>query len=116
MIEFITDGSYVQLKDNGGLKERLHNTSTAFSWSISDTGVINFIVDGMKYENVPITDIYFDGVVCASHADFVSNIQSLFTNLAGGVGGGTSLTLTSPDNTQWEVTVSNEGILITTAI
>lgn len=30
--------------------------------------------------------------------------------------GGASLTLTSPDNTEWEVTINDAGALITTAI
>lgn len=37
-------------------------------------------------------------------------------NLAPGGSSATSLILTSPDNTQWEVTVNDEGVLITTAI
>ena len=86
MIEFITDGDYIQFKDNHGLRERFKNTSNAFSWSVSDAGVINFFIDGTKYENVPLSDIYFDGVQCASHADFVSTIQGMFTNLSGGGG------------------------------
>lgn len=41
----------------------------------------------------------------------------LQANPSGGGGGeATSLILTSPDETQWAVTVNNEGVLITTEI
>lgn len=37
-------------------------------------------------------------------------------NPGGGGGAATSLTLTSPDTTEWEVTVTDEGVLVTTQI
>lgn len=63
----------------------LHNTSRAVSWSLpEDTTRISFTIDEVKYSNIPITDIDFDGTAMNSQDDFQTGIEAMFPGLAGG--------------------------------
>ncbi len=63
----------------------LHNTSKCIDWSLpEDTTRINFTIDELKYSNLLITEIDFDGVVMGSQDDFETNIETMFPALAGG--------------------------------
>lgn len=61
----------------------LHNTSRCIDWSLpEDISKITFTIDEVKYENVPITDIDFDGTPMDSQDDFETGITGMFTGLA----------------------------------
>lgn len=79
----------------------LHNTSKCVSWSLpEDTTRISFTIDEVKYSNILITDIDFDGTAMNSQDDFETGIEAMFTGLAGGGGGGVeSVTGDAVDNT-----------------
>lgn len=95
---------------------KLHNTSRCIDWSLpADTTKISFTIDEVKYSNISITEIDFDGVVMNSQDDFETGIEAMFPGYSPG-SSATSLILTSPDATQWEVTVTDEGVLVTTEI
>lgn len=71
----------------------LHNTSKCVSWSLpSDTTRISFAIDEVKYNNILITDIDFDGTAMNSQDDFETGMEAMFPGLAGG---GTSLVLSA---------------------
>lgn len=60
---------------------------------------------------------YYDGHrLDPSDLDLAAYIDARIAAAGGGGGAATSLVLTSPDLTQWAVTVNDEGVLITTQI
>lgn len=99
-LRFVTDGNYIDLKsfddvsfeypDSDASKyehivARLHNTSKCIDWSLpEDTDYITFTVDERKFENIPISSIYFDDVVLSSQDGFEDAIVEMFPGLAGG--------------------------------
>lgn len=93
---FRTNGNYIDFVHTDETSEavestifHLHNTSRCVSWSLpSDTTRINFTIDEVKYSNILITDIDFDGTVMNSQDDFETGITGMFAGLAGGGGGG----------------------------
>lgn len=103
-LRFVTDGNYIDLKEFDDvsfdypsdeafkyehLVTRLHNTSKCIDWSLpEDTDYITFTVDERKFENIPISSIYFDDVVLSSQDGFEDAIVAMFPGLAGGEGGG----------------------------
>lgn len=97
---FRTNGNYIDFVHTDETSEavestifHLHNTSRCVSWSLpSDTTRINFTIDETKYSNILITDIDFDGTAMNSQDDFETGITAMFTGLAGGGGGVTSVT------------------------
>jgi hypothetical protein len=69
----------------------LHNTSKCIDWSLpEDTSLISFTIDELKYTDIPITSIYFDGVVMTTQDDFETGVVAMFPGLAGDGGGGSS--------------------------
>ncbi len=91
-LSFITNGDYIDFinTDDTSLQvetliKRLHNTSKAITWLLpEDTSIINFVIDGVRYEQTPITSIDFDGVAMTVQADFKTGIEAMFPGLAGG--------------------------------
>ena len=107
MYSFITSGSFIIFKytedvtfsytaEQAPLYEhevfKLRNTSTSIDWSLpEDTTKITFTINEQTYENVPLSSIEFDDIVCTTQASFISGVQGMFENLAApGEGGGTS--------------------------
>lgn len=74
----------------------------------ADDIVILFSIDG-DFEDYDDTQALFNKSWSSQ------KIQYELDNVSGG-GGGTSLTLTAPDLSQWTVTVNNSGALITTQV
>lgn len=74
----------------------LHNTSKCVDWSLpEDETRISFTIDEVKYSNVLITDIDFDGTAMNSQDDFETGIEAMFPGLAGGEGGSSYLVYTA---------------------
>jgi len=90
MLTFVTNGSYIDFKDNGTLFKRLDPDSRCIEWGYDETTPtkINFNVDQIGYENVDISNISFEGVACTTQADFVTGIEAMFPGYAGGGGSG----------------------------
>jgi hypothetical protein len=98
--KFVTDGNFINLIEDEEVSfsysadeafkyehtlYSLHNTSKCIDWSLpEDTTLITFTIDEQKFENIPLSTIYFDGVVSSTQAGFISSLQAMFTNLAGG--------------------------------
>lgn len=102
MYSFITSGNYVIFKyteDHFPNYEHevfnLHNTSTCIDWGLTeDTTRITFTIDETRYENVPLSSIEFDDVVCETQQDFIDGVQGMFENLAAPGGGSSYLVAT----------------------
>jgi hypothetical protein len=92
---FRTNGNFIDFvhTDNTSLAvestiKSLHNTSRCIDWSLpEDTTRISFTIDEVKYSNIPISDIDFDGTVMNSQDDFETGIEAMFPGLAGSAGG-----------------------------
>lgn len=95
MYSFITSGNFIIFKyteENDLLQLReehevfkLHNTSKCIDWGLTeDTTKITFTIDELRYENILLSSIEFDGVVCETQQDFIDGLQGMFENLAGG--------------------------------
>jgi hypothetical protein len=92
MLSFNTNGNYIDfifteenVTQSTKLLSKLHNTSKCIDWSLPlDTTLITFTIDEDRYENVPLSTIDFDDVICTTQASFISSIQGMFENLAGG--------------------------------
>lgn len=90
-----------------------YTTSAATVTAVDDT-TITVVVGGVPIITMDINDITsIDGAKPYGNA---SDVVGQVTNAASPGGAATSLILTSPDATQWEVTISNEGVLTTTEI
>lgn len=93
---FRTNGNFIDFvhTDNTSLEvenvlKSLHNTSQCVDWSLpEDTTRISFTIDEVKYSNILITDIDFDGTVMNSQDDFEIGITAMFPGLAGGSSSG----------------------------
>lgn len=86
---FIATGNYVDFYDGSMHVIKLHNTSRCVTWLFDNTPGINFKIDEMIYYHTDdLSDISFDDVACATQADFVTGIQTMFPGLAGGGGPG----------------------------
>lgn len=89
---FRTSGNYIEFvhtEETSLMDEevvfRLHNTSRCISWSLPvDTTRMSFTIDEVRYENILIADIDFDGSVMNEQADFETGITEMFPGLAGG--------------------------------
>lgn len=89
---FRTNGNYVDFvhTEETSLRDEeivfhLHNTSRCISWSLpEDTTRISFTIDEVKYSDILITDIDFDGTAMNEQADFATGIEAMFPGLAGG--------------------------------
>ena len=72
----------------------LHKTSKCITWGFGENATnIDFKIDDITYNEIPITSIYFDGVVMSVQADFKTKIEAMFPGLATGSseeGGGSS--------------------------
>jgi hypothetical protein len=96
---FRTNGNFIDFvhTDNTSLAvestiKSLHNTSRCIDWSLpEDTTRISFTIDEVKYSNIPISDIDFDGTVMNSQDDFETGIEAMFPGLAGSPGGSSYL-------------------------
>jgi hypothetical protein len=95
MLTFTTNGNFIDFTEIDDVSPvtascihpvmSLHKSSKCVDWSYpEDTSRISFTIDEKKYENVPITSIYFDDVVISAQEDFATNMQSMFTGLASG--------------------------------
>jgi hypothetical protein len=95
MLTFTTNGNFIDFTEIDDVSPvtascihpvmSLHKSSKCVDWSYpEDTSRISFTIDEKKYENVPITSIYFDDVVMSAQEDFATNMQSMFTGLASG--------------------------------
>ena len=88
---FRTNGNFIDFvhTDNTSLQvenvlKSLHNTSRSVSWSLpEDTTRISFILNGDEYNNLPISEIDFDGVAMDSQDDFETGIVAMFPGLEG---------------------------------
>ncbi len=95
-LSFRTNGNYVDFVniDDTSLHVEttimsLHNTSRCIQWKLpSDTTIINFVIDGVRYEQTPIASIDFDGTAMTVQADFETGIIAAFPGLAGSSSGG----------------------------
>jgi hypothetical protein len=95
---FITNGNFIDFvhTDETSLAIEsiivsLHNTSKCIDWKLpTDTTRISFTIDEVRYEDILITDIDFDGVVMDSQDDFETGVVAMFPGLAGGSPGGSS--------------------------
>lgn len=97
-IDFVnTDATSLQVET---VLMKLHNTSRCIDWSLpEDTTKISFTIDEIKYSNIPISEIDFDGTVMNSQDDFETGITGMFEGLAGGgSGGGEGMVLEEYDN------------------
>lgn len=83
---FTTNGSYIDFKDSGVLVRKLSTASRCIEWGYDNTTplMVSFEIDNLDYPNIRITDIYFDGVQCATQADFGTNIATMFPGYAAG--------------------------------
>jgi hypothetical protein len=92
MLTFTTNGNFIDFTEIDDVSPvtascihpvmSLHKSSKCVDWSYpEDTSRISFTIDEKKYENVPITSIYFDDVVMSAQDDFATNMQSMFTGL-----------------------------------
>ncbi len=91
-IDFVhTDNTSLQVEN---LLKSLHNTSRSVSWSLpEDITRISFILNGDEYNNLPITEIDFDGVAMDSQDDFETGIVAMFPGLEGSGGSPVALYL-----------------------
>lgn len=95
-LSFRTNGNFIDFVNTDATSinvetviRSLHNTSRSISWSLpADTTRINFTIDSIKYHNISITDIDFDGTVMNSQDDFETGITAMFPGLASGSSGG----------------------------
>jgi hypothetical protein len=87
---FTTNGSYIDFKDSGVLVRKLSTDSRCIEWGYDNTTplMVSFEIDNLDYPNIRITDISFDGVTCATQADFGTNIATMFPGYASGGGVG----------------------------
>jgi len=88
-IDFVhTDDTSLQVES---VLRSLHNTSRCITWSLpEDTTRISFVVDDIRVDNFPLTEIDFDGVAIDSQDDFETGITAMFPGLAGGGSPGSS--------------------------
>lgn len=110
----------VSLNGEAAVAKTVKPTLTALG-----NGRIRFQCDGIDeevetYRNIFINAVPLKGSWIAEE-DYLSVtlFEAIMNKTFSGGGGGssaTSLILTSPDNTQWEVTVTDEGVLVTTEI
>jgi len=91
-IEFVhTDNTSLQVQN---ILKVIHNTSRCITWSLpEDTTRISFVVDDIRVDGFPLSEIDFDGVAIDSQDDFETGIIAAFPGLAGGGTVGSS----SPD-------------------
>lgn len=93
-LSFRTNGNFIDFVNTDATSlnvetviMKLHNTSRCIDWSLpEDTTKISFTIDEVKYSNIPITEIDFDGTVMNSQDDFETGITAMFPGLAGGGG------------------------------
>jgi hypothetical protein len=92
MLSFTTRGNFIDFKYTEDvypyqvhLVLTLHNTSKCITWGYGETATnIDFKIDDLIYNEIPISSIYFDGVVMANQAAFKTGIEAMFPGLAGG--------------------------------
>jgi len=104
---FRTNGNFIDFvhTDNTNqaiesLLRSLHNTSRCVTWSLpEDTTRISFVVDDIRVDNFPLSEVDFDGTAMNSQDDFETGITAMFTGLAGGFpSGGITLDGASPES------------------
>jgi hypothetical protein len=89
---FRTNGNFIDFvhTDNTSLMvesvlRSLHNTSRCVDWSLpEDTTRISFVIDDIRVDNFPLSEIDFDGTAINSQDDFETGIEAAFPGLAGG--------------------------------
>ncbi len=87
---FRTNGNFIDFvhTDNTSLQiesvlRSLHNTSRCVIWSLpEDTTRISFVVDDIRVDNFPLSEIDFDGTAIDSQDDFETGITAMFTGLS----------------------------------
>jgi hypothetical protein len=106
---FRTNGNFIDFvhTDNTSLQvenvlKSLHNTSRCVDWGLPEDGTrIDFTVDEVKFHNILITEIDFDGTAMNSQDDFETGITAMFTGLEGG--GGSSYLVASVELTDAQI-------------
>ena len=99
MLSFTTRGNFIDFKYTEDVIPyqahnviTLHKTSKCITWGFGENATnIDFKIDDITYNEIPITSIYFDGVVMSAQADFKTKIEAMFPGLAGGGGGSSYL-------------------------
>lgn len=81
---FTTIGDYIEIEGVSNRHDRLHNSSQCITWRYDDSGDFYFLIDGEPYRTEDVTLIEFDGVALTVAADFKTQIELMFTGLAGG--------------------------------
>lgn len=100
---FRTNGNFIDFvhTDNTSLLiesvlKSLHNTSNCVTWSLpEDTTRISFVIDDIRVDNFPLSEIDFDGTAINSQDDFETGIIAAFPGLAGGSSGSSYLVYTA---------------------
>ena len=111
MLSFTTRGNFIDFKytedvypNQVHLVLTLHNSSKCISWGYGENAThIDFKIDDITYNEIPITSIYFDGVVMSAQADFKTKIEGMFPGLANGGGGGSSYLVASVELTDAQI-------------
>src|SRR5688572_1491658 len=85
-IDFVhTDNTNQQVET---LLKSLHNTSRYIEWSLpEDETRISFSVDELRFSDVPIAEIDFDGVAMNSQDDFQTGVEAMFIGYSSSGGG-----------------------------